>query len=218
MSLKYRDAVVMVLTLGASACGGHHARTVQPVDPFVQIAVTPLSVGELAGTNVLLLTTGTLVAGDSAHPMTDIELRRSALLAFANAALDSALRRDGREVNWLGLDEQRRAARRNPTLGIDPDRFATQFLFDPRVEQIPDPLWSQVRWLAAVSNARYVFVPAAVKIGGETGALTAAYIMVLADARTGRVMVRTRAQGRPAATAEQALTLAAGTVIASPVH
>jgi hypothetical protein len=204
--------------MGASACGGHHSRTAVPVDPFAQIAVIPISVGELAGTNVLILTAGALVAGDSAHPLTDLEVRRSALLAFANAALDSALRRDGREVNWLGLEEQRRAVRRNPTLGIEPDRFATQFLFDSRVEQIPDPLWSQVRWLAAVSNARYVFVPAAVKIGGATGALTASYIMVLADARTGRVMVRTRAQGGVAPTAEQALTLAAGTVIASPVH
>jgi hypothetical protein len=218
MSLRCRNAVAMMIALGAAACGGHGSHAVTPVDPFAQIAVTPLSVGELAGTNVLLLTTGTMVAGDSAHPLNEIDVRRTALLAVANAALDTALRRDAREVTWLGLEEQRRAARRNPTLGIEPEHFATQYLFDPRVEQIPDPLWSQVRWLAAVSSARYVFVPAAVKIGGEPGALTAAFIMVLADARTGRVMVRTRAQGRPAATAEAALTLAAGTVIASPIH
>lgn len=204
--------------IAAAACGGRHPNAATPVDPFAQIAVTPLSVGELAGTNVLLLTTGTLVAGDSAHPLPDVALRKTALLAATNAALDTALRRDGREVTWLGLEEQRRAARRNPTLGIEPEHFATQYLFDPRVMQIPDPLWAQLRALAAVSSARYVFVPAAVKISGEPGAFTAAIIMVLADARSGRVMVRTRAQGPVAATPEAALTLAAGTLISSPVR
>src|SRR4051794_14354815 len=119
MSHKCRNAVAVMIAIGVSACGGHHSRTVSPADPFAQIAVIPLSVGELAGTNVLLLPAGALVAGDSAHPLADLEPRRPALLAFANAALDAALRRDGREVSWLGLEEQRRAARRNPTLGIE---------------------------------------------------------------------------------------------------
>jgi hypothetical protein len=218
MSRRCRIAVMILLSLGASACGGPKTSAVSPADPFAMIEVIPMSVGELAGTNVLLLTAGTMVIGDSAHPLADIDVRRTALLVSANAALDSALRRDGREVNWLGLDDQRRAARRNPTLNIDPDHFATQYLFDPRVTQIPDPLWAQVRALAAVSSARYVFVPAAVKISGAPGALTAAYVMVLADARSGRVMVRTRAQGRAAATPEAALTLAAGTIVASSLR
>ena len=218
MSRRCRIAVTMVIGLAATACGGRPTRAVAPVDPFAQIEVSPVAVAQLAGTNVLLLTVGTLVIGDSVHGLPEIDVRRTALMAAANAALDTALRRDGREVTWLGLDDQRRAARRNPTLGIDPDRFATQYLFDPRVTQIPDPLWAQVRAMAAVSSARYVFVPAAVQIRGEPGALTAAFVMVLADARSGRVMIRTRAQGRPASTPEAALALAAGTVVASAIR
>lgn len=177
-----------------------------------------MSVRPLAGTNVLVLTVGGLVVGDSGRPLPEVDLRRTALIDAANAALDTALRRDGREVTWLGLDEQRRVARRNPTLGIQPEHFATQYLFDPRIDRIPDPLWSQVRTLAAVSSARYLMVPAGVKISGAPGALSAAYVMVLADARSGAVLARVRAQGGPAPTAEGALALAAGTLLASPLH
>ena len=208
MSRVCRNGVVMMSLLTIAACG-HHQSRVTPSDPFAQIAVSKLVVGSLAGSNVLLLTAGGLLVDDTTS---------NQLLGFANATLDSAVRRDAREVTWLGLEEQRRAARRNPTLGLDPDHFATQYLFDPRVDRIPDPLWAQVRSMAAVSSARYVVVPAGVKISGASGARTAAYIIVLADARSGSVLMRLRAQGAAAPTAEAALTLAAGTVIASPLH
>jgi len=42
--------------------------------------------------------------------------------------------------------------------------------------------------------------------------------VVLADARSGGVLARVRAQGGPAATPEAALALAAGTLIVSPLH
>ncbi|HEY2804268.1 MAG TPA: hypothetical protein VGI92_00260 [Gemmatimonadales bacterium] len=167
---------------------------------------------------MLLLTTGGVVAGDATQPLPDLDARRSELLAEANAAIDTAVRRDGREVTWIGVEEQRRAARRNPTLSLEPDHFATEYLFDPKVDRIPDPLWGQLRTLAAVTSARYVVAPAAVKIFGTTGSLTAAYIVVLADARSGSVLARLRAQGHAAPTAEAALALAAGTLIATPLH
>jgi hypothetical protein len=197
------------MSLVSVASCGHHQARVTPSDPFEQIAVSRLVVGSLAGSNVLLLTVGGLLVDDTTS---------SQLLGYANAALDSALRRDAREVSWLGLEEQRRAARRNPTLGLDPDHFATQYLFDPRVDHVPDPLWAQLRALVAVSSARYALVPAGVKISGAAGARTAAYVLVLVDARAGTVLSRLRAQGTPAATGEAALRAAAGTVIATPLH
>ena len=201
-----------------AACGGHHVDKTKPSDPFVQIAVGSVPLASLAGTDVLLLTAGGMVAGDAAQPLPDLDARRTQLLEEANAALDTALRRDGREVTWIGLEEQRRAARRNPTLGLEPDHFATEYLFDPRVDRIPDPLWGQMRTLAAVTNARYAIVPAGVKIGGTPGALTATYIVVVADARSGGVLMRMRVLGQPSASAEAALASAAGTVIASPLR
>lgn len=167
---------------------------------------------------MLLLVVGGLVVGDSGVPLPEIEMRRSALLELANAALDTAVRRDGREVTWMGLSEQRQAARRNPTLGLEPDRFATASLVDVATERVPDPLWGQIRSLAAITGARFALVPSGVKIGGAPGAFTASYIVVVADARTGAVMYRARAAGRPAASPEAALANAASTVIATPLH
>lgn len=157
------------------------------------------------------------MAGDSARPLPDLEARRAALIELANAALDTAVRRDGREVTWAGLEEQRRAARRNPTLGLDPDRLATAFLVGG-MDRIPDPQWAQVRSLAAITGARFAVVPAAARITGAPGSLTASFIMVLIDVRTGGVMFRARATGRAMATIEAALASAAGTVIASHFH
>jgi hypothetical protein len=164
------------------------------------------------------LTVGGLFVGDSGSGLPDLEPRRTALLDAANAALDTALRRDGRDVHWMGLEEQRGAVRRNPTLGLEPERFATAYLFEPGVDRIPDPLWAQVRTLAAITGARFAVVPAAARLAGRPGSVSAAYVLVVADARTGRVLWRGRAQGRPAATAEAALAVAAGTVIATPLH
>jgi hypothetical protein len=161
---------------------------------------------------------GGLSLGDSTGSLPDLEARRAALLLDANSALDTAVRATGRGVTWMGLEEQRRAARRNPTLGLDPDQFATAYLVGSEADRIPDPLWGQVRSLGAITGARFAVVPATVRIAGTSGALTASYIVVVADIRTGTVMFRARATGRPMATAEAALASAARTVIATPLH
>ncbi len=161
---------------------------------------------------------GGLSLGDSTGTLPDLEPRRGALLQEANSALDTAVRLTGRGVTWMGLEEQRRAARRNPTLGIEPDQLATAYLVGSTVDRVPDPLWGQVRSLGAITGARFAVVPAAVRVSGTSGAFTASYIVVVADIRTGNVMFRARATGRPMATAEAALVSAAGTVIAAPLH
>lgn len=217
MSRYCRVTIVMMSLMLASACRARSGR-VDPSDPFAQIAVTHLSIAPLGGASVLLLVAGGLVAGDSANPLPELDARRSALLDQAYAALDTAVRRDGREVTWMSLDEQQRAVRRNPTISVEPERLATQYLFDPRVMRIPDPLWSQVRTLAALTGARYLVVPAGVKIAGTSGALTASYVVVLADARSGNVLARVRAQGAAAPSVQAALRVAAGSLIATPLH
>lgn len=208
----------MMTSLALSACGGKSSSRTAPVDPFSAIEVGQLPVGTLGGTNVLLLTVGGVVVGDSAQPIPELETRRSALLESANALLDSAVRRDAREVNWMGLEEQRRAARRNPTLALEPDRFATSYLIGRRMEMVPDPLFAQLRSMAAVTSARYAVVPAGVRITGTAGAYVASYVLVVADARTGNVMMRFRLTGPAAPSPEAAMASAAAMAIVSPLH
>jgi hypothetical protein len=118
----------------------------------------------------------------------------------------------------MGLEEQRRAARRNPTLGLEPDQFATEYLLGATVDRVPDPLWGQIRELAAITGARFAVAPAAVRIAGAAGTFAASYVVVVADVRTGTVMFRSRAAGPPEPTPEAALAAAAATVIATPLH
>lgn len=218
MSLRCRNAVAIAVLVLAAACQKQPPAATTPTDPFTAIEVGRLSLTALSGSNVLLLTAGGLVVGDSGNPLLSLEPRRNELLQVANSVLDTALRRDGREVTWMGLEEQRRIARRNPTLGIDPDRLSTVELFSAQAERVPDPLFGRLRTLAAMAGARYALAPAAVKIGGTPEAMTASIVIVLVDARGGGVLFRARASGGPAPTAEQALARAAGVVIASPLQ
>ena len=218
MSAKCRYAVSLVSLCLAAACGGKKANDVAPVDPFMSVDVGKLDLTALSGSTVLLLTAGGVVAGDSANPIPELESRRNALVAVANAALDSALRRDGRAVTWMGMEEQRSVARRNPTLGLDPDRLSTVELFPPKIERVPDPLFGRLRQFAAMTGARYAVAAPAVKLSGTMESLTAHYIIVLVDARTGQMRYRARASGRPAPTPEAALASAAAMVVSTPLN
>ena len=218
MSAKCRNAVVLVSLCVTAACGGKKTNGVTPADPFMSVAAGKLDLTAMSGSTVLLLTAGGVVAGDSAQPIPELEARRNALIAVANAALDSALRRDGRGVTWMGLEEQRSVARRNPTLGLDPDRLPTVELFPAGIERIPDPLFGRLRQFAAMTGARYAVAPPAVKLSGTMESLTAHYVIVLVDARTGEVRYRARATGRPAPTPEAALASAAAMVVSTPLN
>lgn len=199
--------------VGLWGCGGRSSARVSPEDPFATIPVAPLPVASLAGSSALLMVVGGIVVGDSANPLAELGARRLELVETANATLDTALRRDAREVSWMGLAEQRRAARRSPTLGVDPDRLPTAFLVGPGVQRVPEPLWSGIRTLVAMTGARMAIVPAAARISGHPGALTAEYVLVVVDARIGEVLWRGRAVGASSLTVEAALASAAGAAV-----
>jgi len=216
-----RNCRISVVTLAVvatvAACGGKHTSRTSPVDPFAGIAIGQLPVGSLSGSNVLLLVTGGVVLGDSAGALTQLETERTNILRIANEAIDTALRRDAREVNWMGLEEQRHAAHRNPTLGIDPDRLPTSYTVPTTVDRIPDPLWSQVRMLSAVTGARYAVIPAAVRVTGRDSAYVAEYVIVGADTRSGGIIFRSRILGRAAPTLRAAFASAVATLVATPL-
>lgn len=209
MSRQYRNTIVMIAALSASACAGHSARPTAPEDPFLAIGVAPLPVVALAGGSALLLPVGTLMLGDSAARIPDLVARRYDLLALAGTVLDTALRQNARGVRWIGLVEQRRALRMAPALGIEPERMETAYLMGAKVEALTDPLWSQVRTLMGFTEARVVVAPAGVKIERQGEGFVASYVLVMADARTGRLQWRGRTDGAAAATPEAALRNAA---------
>ena len=213
MSRKLRNTMLLLGALLVCACGPRRAGQAPPEDPIGALPVAPLPVGSLAGSSALVLVAGTVVFGDSTQGLLP---RRLALLEAANAQLDTALRAGAREVTWQGLAEQRRVMRRNPALRTDPDRLPTSYLIAAH-EQVPEPLWTDIRMLAALTGARYAVVPVAVRIGGTPAALTATYAMIAVDARTGRIVWRGRMEGRPAGTPEAALAHAAAALVPGPI-
>ncbi|HWO87931.1 MAG TPA: hypothetical protein VNL98_02145 [Gemmatimonadales bacterium] len=213
MSRRLLNSVLLLALIAGAGCRSGQ-QGAAPEDPFVATAIAPIPVGSLAGSSALLMTVGAVLVSDSQAALRDLEPRRTVLLEAANAQLDSALRRDAREVRWMGLAEQRRAARQSPALGLDPDRVATSYIVSPRLAQVPDPLWSQLRSLAALTGARYAIVPPAVRFTGSPGAVRASYLLAAVDTRTGAVVWRGRLVGSAQASAEAALAAAAATAVA----
>ena len=215
MSHKFRYAVALVTLLSVVGCG-RSQRSATPEDPFQAIGIAPLPVEALAGGSVLILPIGALVLSDSAAVNPDLVARRYGLAAVAGADLDSALRRGAPGVKWLGLAEQRHALRMAPALGIDPARLETDYLLNPRVESMVDPLWAQLRTLTALMDTRTAVAPAGVRIDRRSGSYVAEYVLVLVDARSGKVLGRARTMGALAATPEAALSSAAAATVPPP--
>jgi len=190
-----------------SACARHGGSETAPVDPVAAIGVSPIPTGALSGNAVLFFPVGGVLLGDS---LAALAVRRGDLLDRAMAVVDSAVRRDARGITWTGLAEMRAAIRRSPAVAIaDPASVPTGFLLAERVEVVPDPLWSSLRALAALSGARMALIPVVVKLDGSAGAVRASYVFALIDTRLGQMVWRGRVAGSAAPTAEEALALAA---------
>ncbi|HTT68447.1 MAG TPA: hypothetical protein VMF70_10495 [Gemmatimonadales bacterium] len=168
------------------------------------------------GSSVLLLPVGAMVLSDSAAADADLVARRFALASVAGASLDSAFRRGAPGVAWLGLAEQRRALRLAPAMGIDPARLETDYLLNPRVESLADPLWGQLRTLIALMSAQMAVAPAGVRLDRRAETYVAEYVLVLVDVRQGKVLGRGRMVGAPAATPEAALANGAAATVPPP--
>jgi hypothetical protein len=89
----------------------------------------------------------------------------------------------------------------------DPAQFPTSVLRHDEVIEVPDPLRSQMRNLAAVARSRFALVPATLiwvpadtaaavrAVVNGAGAATAELTLVMVDTRLGQVLFRTVARG-----------------------
>lgn len=216
MTNKCRQYVTLVSLVSVAACSRSASERVAPTDPFVNVEVSQIPVSSLAGSSALLLPFGSVVFGDS---IASLASQRADILDRATAVLDSVLRRDAGAVTWQNQDSIRRVLRRSPGINTpDPSRLPTGFLLAKRVEAVPDPLWSSIRTVAALTGARMAFVPVAVKLDGREGAVSATFAMALIDVRLGQLVWRGRVTGRPSDSAEVALVSAAAAAIPAGIR
>jgi len=122
---------------------------------------------------------------------------RRVALEQVDSLVSEGLRTRAPEVNWVPPRELRKMARRSAGYLADPDQMGQAVLRAPKIEMVPDPLRSSLRSLMAVAGGRMALVPAALGFGPETdGRIRADLSLVLADARSGKVVWRSVALGR----------------------
>jgi hypothetical protein len=149
----------------------------------------------------------TLVLADDALGWEERLGERAAALAAADSVLGAQLTERAPEVVWVLPAELRRAARLSAGMVGDPAHYPTATLRFGAVEEVTEPLRTQIRNLAAVSRARFGLVPAALVwansdttaaargVVNGSGPGTAHLTLAIVDARLGRVAFRTVARG-----------------------
>lgn len=165
-----------------------------------------LSVVPLSGQPIPVLPVTFMVVA----PPVDEQLpgAREARLAWADTVLAGVLQARAPEVSWVLPPELRKVAHRAPNMVHDPEMMGQAVMRSTSLEVIPDPLRSSLRALAALTNARMVFIPAALRLASDSSGagVRAEASLVLVDTRNGRVVWRSNpvATGADAAAAVRA--------------
>lgn len=177
---------------------------VPPVEAQQKAPPAPaLAIAPLAGQRVPVLPL-TLMTVDSSLEAS-LPADRVARLGWADSIMAEVLLERGPEVTWILPAELRATARRAPATVTNPDRMGHALMRTPGIELVPDPLRAYLRSLTAMTNARMVMIPAAVRFTVDpAGGVRAETVLVLTDSRNGAVAWRSQPTAT-AATAREAL-------------
>lgn len=205
--------VALLLALGAPACGGGQQQPAAAATPDPPVNILP--VGRLSGQTVAILPM-TMVVADPAlqsDPSYAAYHDRRVALALSDSVITEGIVSRAPEVSWVPPRELRKMARRSAGYLADPDQMGHAVLRAPKLNEIPDPLRSSLRSLMAVAGGRFALAPASIGFGPEPdGQIRADLSLVLADARSGKVLWRSIALGR-GKTPNEALNAAVASVL-----
>lgn len=199
-------SLTLLVLLASPACAGAQRDPFNTpaggAAPAADDAIEPISIlptGRIGGQTVAILPITMVVADPTLHvePVYAAYADRRVALARADSLVSEGLVSRSPEVNWVPPRELRKMARRSAGYLVDPDQMGQAVLRGPKVLVVPDPLRSSIRSLMAVAGGRLALVPAAIGFGPEpNGQIRADLSLVLADARTGKVVWRSLAYGR----------------------
>lgn len=196
----------LLVSLASPACAGAQrdpfntgASATTPAADSSKAPIPILPTARMSGQTVAILPITLVVADPALHadPVYAAYADRHAALARADSLVGEGLVSRSPEVNWVPPRELRKMARRSAGYLVDPDQMGQAVLRAPKMLVVPDPLRSSIRSLMAVANGRLALAPAAIGFGPEAdGQIRADLSLVLADARTGKVVWRSLAYGR----------------------
>jgi hypothetical protein len=186
----------------ALACGGGRSDAAQTPAP---LPTAPIPATSFAGQRVMLLPPTLAIADERLGWQGRFGDRRTTL-GQADSVMGALLVDRAPEVTWVRSAELHRAVRMSAGMA-GTSQLPLAVLRGDRVTEVPDPLRTQLRNLAAVSRTRFALVPAAlVWIPADTAAAvravvqgsgsgTAELTLVMVDTRLGHVVFRTVARG-----------------------
>jgi hypothetical protein len=148
------SATLFALT---AACGGARQRAAPP-EPTTRPAPV------LTGYKVMLFPTqrGPVPVADAQKQHFPLDAEK------LDAEIAYWLPELARSVNWVMPNTLQRAVERSPTLGVDIRKLAVTSFQRAQVKRIGDPLFSELRGLAAVTEARIAVIPVAAELIGAT--------------------------------------------------
>jgi hypothetical protein len=178
---------VVVFALASTACGPSDPPETTP-KPSAGPA-RPLA--GLAAQRIVVAPALALREGDPAGWAARIPRLRE-FLRVLDDEIAAALADRGLGQAWVFPDQLWRGHSRNPSLGVDPYRLATNPLRGARLaggDRVPEPLASQLRTLVAVHDGRLVLVPVEVffDIDRTGGTGRTALRLALIDARSAEI-------------------------------
>jgi hypothetical protein len=189
MAQHVSRVAVTALALAIVGCGGS-----QPEEPVEPVSL-PLPTAVVAGRKIALYPV-TLVATEPSLGWSEVIGSRTEARQRADSVIGVYLLERVPEAEWVLPDELRAAAARAPGMLSDPDKMGTALLRTEGIEQIPDPLRSQLRNLTGIVADRYALIPAALTFTPSADGMGEARLtLVLVDVRFGILAWRSVAAG-----------------------
>lgn len=148
-------------------------------------------------------------AGDVVGAVPDLQGHRVLVLPVqsvrgvggpADAELAFALSQRGPRIDWVLPDETREVLGRNPSIQVTPDRLPVGIFQQREVRRIGDPLYGDLRRLAALTDAVVALLPLELRPAPDTLGTGAAGLEVkatLVDIRSGDVFWTAVVAGEP---------------------
>lgn len=162
-------------------------------DPVLEAPVPEAPLSAFAAVRMIALPVQMVRSGDPMGWSARLG-ETKAFLARADSALEAALRERGLETQWAFPSDLARTAQRNPMHAVSPAVIragdAVRVMERRRGSEIPEPVATQIRTLAAFHDTRHALVPVEIRFEpapGGTGGHGVLRIAVL-DVRTSRLV------------------------------
>lgn len=199
-----RTALAVVLA-AETGCASAAPKPGEPESP-APVAAPSLPLAVMAGRPVLVLPVQYVTFSDSISRSLQLPLASQYMGALDDSITSAFLERGLK--SWTFARGITASARRNTGMTADPHALAAERLrrlVKAGDDPVSEPLASQVRSLVALGDARYVVLPAVLRLDNRVAGARGTLIIYLIDTRTSRIHWSGEITGEGTTSVSQAL-------------